>query len=368
MPGDTYPVFRAAAAQAAPVFLDRDATIDKIGQLVPKAKEMGADLVVFPESFIPTFPVWTILHAPIDQHDYYKRLFDNAVLVPSPQTRKLAEIARVNEVFLSVGCTEKSDYSMGAMWCTQLLFDRHGKLINRHRKLMPTWAEMLAWTPGDAADLRPVRTEIGKIGTLICGENTNTLARFALLAQGEQVHIATYPPAWPFRRTVGKGGSYDTKEIIRLRSAAHAFEGKVFVIASSASLDEDAIEQISGGVPENRTLLENATKSASMIVGPTGQVIGEPVVGGEGFAVADIDIGESIVLKEAQDIIGRYNRFDVFQLRVNQTRIKPVRTYTTESTFEDYVPSPCDYEELIDEEQEANAIRARIRPAFASVR
>jgi predicted amidohydrolase len=106
---------------------------------------------------------------------------------------------------------------------------------------------------------------------------------------------------------VSAGGSYDTKEIIRLRAAAHAFEGKVFVIASSSSLDADAIEQIAGGNPDNRTLLENATKSASMIVSPTGRILGEPVVGGEGIAVADIDISEAIVLKEAHDIIGRYN-------------------------------------------------------------
>ncbi len=365
MSGDKYPKVKVAAAQAIPVFLDRDATIDKIAKMVPKVKEMGADLVVFPESFIPTFPVWTILHAPIDQHDYYKRLFENSVIVPSPQTRKLGEIARANEIFLSVGCTEKSDYSMGAMWCTQLLFDKKGSLINHRRKLMGTWAEMLVWGPGDGADLRPVQTEIGKIGTLICGENTNTLARFALLAQGEQIHIATYPPAWPFRRTVGKGGSYDTKEIIRLRAAAHAFEGKVFVIASSSSLDEDAITQISGGVPENRTLLENATKSASMIVGPTGEILGEPVIGGEGFSVAEIDLSDSIILKEAQDIIGRYNRFDVFQLRMNQTRLKPIRIYSTDSTFEEYVPSPCDYEELTDDEKAANARKLRIKAGLA---
>jgi len=355
MPNDKYPVFKAAAAQAAPVFLDRDATIDKLAQLVPKAKERGADLVVFPESFIPTFPVWTILHAPIDQHDYYKRLFENAVLVPSARTRKLGEIARSNEIFLSVGCTEKSDYSMGAMWCTQLFFDKRGRLINRHRKLVPTWAEMVAWNPGDASDLRPVVTEIGKIGTLICGENTNTLARFALLAQGEQVHLASYPPAWPFQRNVAAGGSYDMKETIRLRSAAHAFEGKVFVIASSASLDEDAIDQISGGVAENRMLLENVTKSASMIVGPDGQVIGDAVIGGEGFALADIDISESIILKEAHDIVGRYNRFDVFQFRVNQTRIKPVHVYETVGTSEDCVPSPSDYAELTDDVKAAAA-------------
>ena len=353
MPGDKYPKFKAAAVQAAPVFLDRDATIDKIAQLVPQAKALCADLVVFLEAFIPTFPVWNILLAPIDQHPFYKRLFENSVLVPSPQSKKLGEIASQNEVFLSVGINEKSDYSMGAIWCSQLLYDRKGKLINRHRKLVPTWAEMLSWNPGDASDLRPVDTELGKIGTLICGENSNTLARFSLLAQGEQVHISCYPPAWPFRRTAsksGQGGAYDMKEINRIRSAAHAFEGKVFVIAAAYVLDKDAIEQMTSGSAENRTLLENAAKPASMIVGPTGDMLAEPVVGVEGIVTADIDIAESIVLKEAHDIIGRYNRFDVFQLRVNQTRLKPIRLYSTASAFEERAPSPCDFEEQDPEE------------------
>jgi nitrilase len=353
MPGDRYPKFKAAAVQAAPVFLDRDATIDKIAQIVPQAKAMGADLVVFPESYIPTFPVWNIFLAPIDSHSFYRRLFENAVQVPSPQSKKLGEIARQNEVFLSVGITEKSDYSMGAMWCSQLLYDRKGKLINRHRKLVPTWAEALSWNPGDASDLRPVDTELGKIGTLICGENTNTLARFALLAQGEQVHISCYPPAWPFRRSAsksGQGGSYDMKEINRMRAAAHAFEGKVFVISCASVLDEDAIDQMTQGSPENRSLLENAAKPASMIIGPTGDQLADPVVGVEGIVVADIDIAESIELKQAHDIVGRYNRFDVFQLRVNQTRIKPVRLYSTASAFEDRPPSPSDFEAPGEEE------------------
>ena len=353
MPGDTYPKFKAAAVQAAPVFLDRDATIDKIANLTRDAKALGADLVVFAESFIPTFPVWNILHAPIDQHDFYRRLFDNAVQVPSPQTRKLGDIAWANQVYLSVGITEKSDYSMGAMWCSQLLYAPTGKLINRHRKLVPTWAESLSWGPGDASDLRPVATDIGKIGTLICGENTNTLARFAMLAQGEQVHIATYPPAWPFKRAAsktGQGGSYDLKTITTFRSAAHAFEGKVFVIACHSVLDDDAIEQIAAGKDEIRTFLQDVAKPTSMIVGPTGEILGEPVSGEEGITIADIDIGESIVLKEAHDIIGRYNRFDVFQLRVNQTRIKPVRLYTTATAFEELTPSPCDFEEGKEEE------------------
>jgi nitrilase len=325
MPGDTYPKFKAASVQAAPVFLDRDATIEKLEKFVKEAKMSGADIVVFPESFIPTYPLWCIVHAPIDQHELYKRLFENAVLIGSPAAKKLGEIARANKIFLSVGVTEKSDYSMGAMWNTNLLFDRSGKLINRHRKIMPTWAEKLVWNQGDGSQLKPENTELGKIGALICGENTNTLCRYALLAQGEQVHISTYPPAWPFRRGGALQG-YDVKKVIHLRSAAHSFEGKVFNIASSGVLDEDAINQISLGDSEVKSFLEQLAKPASMITDPTGEVMVD-LVGEEGIIYADIDISQSIILKAAHDIIGYYQRFDIFQVHLNQTPLRPINCY-----------------------------------------
>src|SRR5271155_2590073 len=181
MPGDVYPKFRAAAVQAAPVFLDRDATIDKMETLVQKTVDAGAELVVFGESFIPAFPVWNLIYAPMDQHVFFRRLFDNAVQVPGPHTRRLSDIAKRHRVVLSVGITEKGAVSMGAMWNTNLLFDEGGRLLNRHRKLVPTWAEKLTWANGDASQLRVESTRLGKLGVLICGENTNTLARFALL-------------------------------------------------------------------------------------------------------------------------------------------------------------------------------------------
>src|SRR5207247_8186506 len=144
-----------------------------------------------------------------------------------------------HNVFLSVGVTEKSSLSMGTMWNSNLLIDPSGLLLNRHRKLVPTWAEKLTWAYGDAEYLRVEQTRLGRLGALICGENTNTLARFALLAQGEQVHLATYPPVWPFRRP-SKPSTYDLTEAIRIRSAAHAFEGKVFNVVASCILDEQA--------------------------------------------------------------------------------------------------------------------------------
>lgn len=324
MPGDVYPKFRAAAVQAAPVFLDRDATIDKLGTLVEKAAAAGAELIVFGESFIPAFPVWNLIYAPMDQHGFFRRLFDNAVQVPGPHTKRLSEIAKRHRVVLSVGVTEKSAISMGALWNTNLLFDRDGTLLNRHRKLVPTWAEKLTWANGDAAYLRPEETDIGRIGTLICGENTNTLARFALLAQGEQVHIATYPPAWPFHRPGGGAHDYNLSEAIRIRSAAHAFEGKVFNVVAACAFDADAIEQISQGDSRMKELLKAAPVPVSMILGPNGELLSDPLAGSEGMVLADIDIARSIEHKMAHDIVGYYNRFDIFHLEIDPTPNRPV--------------------------------------------
>ena len=198
------------------------------------------------------------------------------------------------------------------------------QLLNRHRKLVPTWAEKLTWANGDAAYLRPEETDIGRVGALICGENTNTLARFALLAQGEQVHIATYPPAWPFHRPGGGAQAYNLTEAIRIRSAAHAFEGKVFNVVSSCTFDAYAIEQLSQGDSEMKELLQAAPAPVSIIVGPNGELLADPVVGGEGMVVAEIDIARSIEHKMAHDIVGYYNRFDIFHLEVDPTPNRPV--------------------------------------------
>jgi nitrilase/aliphatic nitrilase len=329
MPGDTYPKFRAAVVQAAPVYLDRDATIDKLDKMVKDAKDQGADIVIFPESFVPAFPLWSIIYAPIDQHSFYKRLFDNSILIPGPSFSRMEDIAKKHKIFLSVGITEKSDYSMGAMWNTNLLFDRSGALINRHRKIVPTWAEKLIWAPGDGSQLRPAKTELGNIGTLICGENTNTLCRYALLAQGEQVHISTYPPAWPFRRG-GDSQGYDVKKLNYMRAAAHSFEGKVFSLVSSGILDSGAIEQISQGNLETRKFLGGLGKPSSFITGPNGDILVE-IIGEEGIVCADIDLSESIILKQAHDIVGYYNRYDIFQVRINQTPLRPITCYSLEN-------------------------------------
>jgi nitrilase len=321
--GDRFPSFTAAAVQAAPVFLDRDATIDKLSSLVAEAAGRGAQLIAFSESFVPAFPIWNLVLAPLDQHHLFRALYENAVPVPSEHTERMAALARRHDVCLSVGITERSPVSMGAIYNTNLLFDPSGRLLNRHRKLVPTWAEKLTWAPGDGSQLRPAETEIGRIGALICGENTNTLARYALLAQGEQVHIASYPPAWPFRRP-GTTHNYNLTRAIEIRSAAHAFEGKVFNIVASGVLDDQAIQEVSKVDPRAEEVLRSAPPSASMVIHPTGEVCGGPVVGGEDIVYAEVDIVDSIEPKQAHDIVGYYQRFDIFRLRLDQRPQRPI--------------------------------------------
>ncbi|MEA2227952.1 MAG: nitrilase [Solirubrobacteraceae bacterium] len=333
--GDEFPRFRAAAVQAAPVFLDREATLDKVAALVADAAAGGADLVVFGESFVPAFPVWNLVLAPVDQHHLFRALYENAVLVPGPQTERLADLARRHGVHLSIGVTERSPVSMGALYNTNLLFGPDGRLLNRHRKLVPTWAEKLTWANGDASQLRPAQTAIGRLGALICGENTNTLARYALLAQGEQVHMASYPPAWPFRRSA-PSANYDLRRAIEIRSAAHAFEGKVWNVVASALLDERAIAIVADGDARVDELLRSAPGPVSMILDPNGDVCGEPLAGEEGIVYAEIDIAASIEAKQAHDIVGSYQRFDLFSVGLDQRPQRPIEL--RDDALDDGVP------------------------------
>lgn len=311
-----------AAVQAAPVFLDVERTLDKVTELVSEASRQGADLVVFGESFVAGYPLWGGVLPAVRQHAFFEELVASSVTVPGPHTERLAAIARRFDVALSIGINESAPNNAAQVFNANLVFNRSGQLVNHRRKLVATWYERLTWSHGDGYDLHPVPIDDCTVGVLICGENTNTLARYALLAQGEQVHIASYPPAWPFDQREGKP-EYDLADSIRLRAAAHSFEGKVFTVVAATALDAAAVEHVAQGDQEiARTL--TSTPTASLVIGPRGDVIAGPLVGEEGIVYAELDLQEAIPLKLAHDIIGTYNRFDVFQLTVNGTRHRPV--------------------------------------------
>ncbi|WP_083745087.1 carbon-nitrogen hydrolase family protein [Rhodococcus sp. D-1] len=306
-----YPRFRAAAVQAAPEFLDTAATVAKACRLIEEASAGGAKLVAFPEVFVSAYPYWNWTMTPIEGGPWFEKLFRSAIEIPGPECAALCAAARTAEINVVIGVNERDPHSMGTLYNSVLFISDQGELLGVHRKLVPTWAEKLTWGGGDGSSLRVYDTSVGRLGGLACGENTNTLARFSLLAQGEQVHVANYialPVAPP---------DYDMVEAIKLRAAAHSFEGKVFTVVACSAITPEIISTVAHN-DAARALLERPNSAFSGIFGPDGRLISEPIVDVEGMVFADIDINKSIQPKQMHDIVGHYNRFDIFELTVNR--------------------------------------------------
>ena len=320
----TYPRFKAAACHIASVFLDADATVDKGIFFIREAAKAGAALVAFPESFIPGFPVWSALRAPIENHDFFRALATQSVRRDGPEIARLCAAAREHGVYVSTGISEGTDASVGCLWNSNLLIGPDGSILNHHRKLVPTFYEKLIWANGDARGLRVIDTEIGRLGMLICGENTNPLSRYALMAEGEQVHISTYPPIWPTRPPSDNTG-YDLRKAIEIRAGAHSFEAKVFNIVSSALADEKLIAAVAREDKRIREIIERSPQSVSMILDPTGSIMSEVISGEEGIVYGDIDTALSVEPKQFHDVVGYYNRFDIFDVRVDRSAREPAR-------------------------------------------
>jgi nitrilase len=318
--------FKAAAVQTSPVFLNVEKTIEKAISFVKEATSNGANLVAFPEVFVAGYPYWNWIMTPVQGSKWYEELYKSSVKVDDAAMKPLFDAARTNNCHIVIGINERGD-SYGEIYNTNLIIDNKGKLIGKHRKLVPTWAEKLTWTSGDGSSLKVYDTEIGPIGTLACGENTNTLARFTLLSQGELIHIANYislPVAPP---------DYNMAEAIKIRAAAHSFEGKLFTIVSCSTISKEIMDALKPDVPNVEELLTRKNSAFSGIIGPNGAVVGEPLIDDEGIVYADIDLQKCIQPKQMHDILGHYNRFDIFDLRVNTA---PTRKITFIDNHEEF--------------------------------
>jgi nitrilase len=322
MPDQHYPRFKAAACHASSVFLNTAKTIDKACDLIAEATAAGASLIAFPESFVPGFPIWAALQPPILSHDFFKALAAQAVRIDGSEIAKLRMAARRHHVVVSIGLTEGTSASVGCLWNSNVLIGADGALLNHHRKLVPTFYEKLVWANGDGRGLRVVETEVGRIGMLICGENTNPLARYSLMAQGEQVHVSSYPPTWPTRPSTDAGG-YDLRRAIEIRAGAHAFEAKAFNVVASGYMDLAMRDALASANPDMLDMLEGAPRAISMVLDPTGEVISDVLSDNEGIAYAEIDIARCVEPKQFHDVVGYYNRFDVFKLTVDQSPRDP---------------------------------------------
>lgn len=313
-----FPKFKAAAVQTSPVFLDAQATTDKAVSFIKEAAANGASLVAFPEVFIAGYPYWNWIMTPVQGSKWYEVLYKCSITADGFEVQQLCKAAKEHNVHVVIGINERGS-SYGEIYNTNLIIDNTGTLIGKHRKLVPTWAEKLTWTSGDGSSLKVYPTEIGPIGTLACGENTNTLARFTLLSQGELIHIANYislPVAPP---------DYNMAKAIKIRAAAHSFEGKLFTVVSCSTISQEIMKALKEDVPNAEELLTRKNSAFSGIIGPNGAVVGEPLIDEEGIVYADIDLAKCIQPKQMHDILGHYNRFDIFDLRVN---VAPTRKIT----------------------------------------
>jgi aliphatic nitrilase len=323
--------FKAVAAHVAPVFLDAEKTVAKACSLIAEAARHGAALIAFPETYIPAFPLWSSVVAPIHNHEWFNRLAASSIRCPGPELERVAGAARRAGIFVSVGFNEGTADSVGCLWNSNVLIGEDGTILNHHRKLVPTFWEKLTWANGDGAGLRVCETRLGRIGMLICGENTNPLARFALMAQGEQVHVSTYPPVWPTRDPKG-GGNYDLASAIRIRAGAHSFEAKAFNIVASGFLDAAMREELATLGKEAVRVLEESPRAVSMVIGPSGEPVGDVLSDREGLLYASIDTRACVEPKQFHDVAGYYNRFDVFNLSVNRTRLRPATFHESPPT------------------------------------
>ncbi|BAT61541.1 nitrilase [Variibacter gotjawalensis] len=321
---------KVAAVHAAPVFLNRTATTEKAISIAREAAKAGAQLIAFPETYIPAFPVWAALWAPIDNHDLFVRMVDQSVALNGPEIAALRREAKTLGVTISMGISESSPASVGAIWNSNILIGPDGAILNHHRKLVPTFYEKLIWAAGDGAGLKVSDTPVGRVGALICGENTNPLARYTLMAQGEQIHISSWPPMWPTRRPTG-GGNFNNVAANRIRASAHSFEAKAFGIVTAGYMDGAMRDELIARDPAIADVIDRTPRAASFFVDPTGETLGDFLQDKEGIAYAEFDLAKCVEPKQFHDVVGYYNRFDVFDLTVNRKRLIPA-TFRDEFT------------------------------------
>ncbi|KAE8153190.1 carbon-nitrogen hydrolase [Aspergillus avenaceus] len=337
------PPVRVAACHVAPVFLSAQGTTEKAVRLIHEAARHGAQVVVFPETYIPAFPIWSALRAPAENHGLFHRMVTESVYADGKEIQAIRQAAQASGTIVSIGISEKTRFSTATLYNSNLLIDRSGAVLTHHRKLMPTFFEKLTWSPGDGHGLRVSPTACGNIGNLICGENTNPLARYALMAQAEQIHLSTWPPIWPTRFATGDeaGANYDNVSANRTRAAAHCFEAKCFGVLCSGFLDQTVIDSVSAGshaIDAVQHTLQRSPRGVSLFLDPTGTLLPgftfdretakrqetEYLQHQEGILYADLDLDRCVEGKQYHDVVGGYQRLDVFQLQVNRSRSDPV--------------------------------------------
>ena len=312
--GDVYGVVKVAAVQAASVFLDREGSTEKACRLIREAGRNGARVIGFPEGFIPAHPVWYHHHAATGalSNRLATELFKNALEIPGPETTALSEAARDASAYVVMGVCEKMPNTLGTMFNSQIYFGPDGTLIGKHQKIMPTVGERLVHTGGYGDTFGAFQTEFGPMSGLICGENSNPLAVFALTAEGTRIHVMSWPNHFP-------ASGDPMRNRVSVDSQAFAQMSKAWVVSACGIVDDDMIRKLEVG-PEAEKFLRNPDCcGGSVIVSPGSHIVAGPMGAEEGILYAECNLELGVLTKLRHDFAGHYNRPDIFQLQVNRS-------------------------------------------------
>ncbi|HSG31898.1 MAG TPA: carbon-nitrogen hydrolase family protein [Thermodesulfobacteriota bacterium] len=307
---------KVAIVQESPAFLNKVKTIKKAVALIKQAANSGAQLIVFPEAFIPAYPAWIWRLRPGGDWNIseklYASLLDNSVNLDSDDISPICKVAKKHKITVVCGLNEKdSKFSQATLYNTVIIIGSDGAILNRHRKLMPTNPERMIWGFGDGSGLKVVDTTIGKISTLLCWENYMPLARYALYSQGVEIYIApTYDS--------GDGWIGTLQHIAR--------EGRCWVVCSGVAFENSDIPP---DFPEKKALYPDSedwiNPGDSVVIKPGGEIVAGPMHKEKGILYADLDIKLVGTAKRTLDVAGHYSRPDIFKLSVNTNPQSPVK-------------------------------------------
>ena len=310
--GDTLKRIKLAAVQATSPFLDRDGGVDKACSLIRQAGAAGADLIGFPEGFIPGHPSWFTVRPATGRTSLTlsRRLFQNAVVIPSDATDRLGAACRDAGLTAVIGMCEKRDGTTGTMFNTQLCIGPDGRIAGKPQKLVPTVGERLVHAGGAGDTQSAYAAPFGKVSGLVCGENSNPLAVYHLMSMYPVVHVASWPSFF--------SPALSMPDCILAASRVLAYSMGCFVINSTGVLNDETIAAYEPAAEERAFLEKIKNRGYASIVGPDGQMVASaPAAEGESIVYAEVDLNDVLIPKLIQDFAGHYNRFDIFSVHVN---------------------------------------------------